>query len=115
MSREFKFKNWNSEVKYMTDPYELRDATLFPMPDRISFDDIIILQFTGLKDKNGREIYEGDIILCHKGKYKIVWDIEDGGFSAISSSLSGAMINSGWLTIGGAEVIGNIYQNLELL
>ena len=68
-----------------------------------------ICQFTGLKDKNGKEIYEGDIVL-NLGKMKFVVTWERGGFSAKNS------YNCQCLHLwDDLEVIGNLYENPELV
>lgn len=68
-----------------------------------------IMQFTGLYDKNSKEIYEGDIVkhATDEGVYKVIF--EDGGFYVLSS-YDFQTINEYPL-----EVIGNIYENPELL
>jgi len=73
----------------------------------------ILMQYTGLKDKNGKEIYEGDIVRHKDAPLEIctvIWD--GGGFYARSNiedmfySLTNKVL---------IEVIGNIYENPELL
>ena len=99
-----------------------------------SFDDIELMQYTGLKDKNGKEIYEGDIIRIrmYKGNYenyKITWindyheveednpniDMETAEFIAINEKEG---IDFNWIDSSiwfKCEVIGNIYENPELM
>lgn len=74
-----------------------------------------LMQFTGLKDKNGKEIYEGDII----GNRTNVWEIgfRNGRFGAIHPEHSKAYLcdfDNSYITTY-CEVKGNIYKNPELL
>ena len=80
--------------------------------DYFRMKDIILMQTTGLEDKNGVEIYEGDIVkYFRKGNSVIEW--KDGGF-IIKRVMDGEyeLMQS---RIAEMEVIGNIYENPELL
>lgn len=82
-------------------------------------------QFTGLHDKNGKEIYEGDIIRSFDSKgepiiHFIQYDNEEAGFVAILKGSAKGDFGYGrcyqqWITECEKEVIGNIHDNLELL
>lgn len=77
------------------------------------FEEVELMQYTGLKDKNGKEIYEGDIY--HVGdkniRYLVVWF--DSGFEGKQlRSTSYAGLKSWAKDI---EILGNIYENPELL
>lgn len=74
-------------------------------------------QYTGCKDANGNEIYEGDILKCklYNGDYEnyvIVWDEKDACFDALNKDKNNFMATSIWTV---SEIIGNIYENKELL
>ena len=78
-----------------------------------------IMQYTGLKDKSGKEIYEGDIVRGKYGKNGIVKNYEirwlTGHFAAVDrNNITG---DEHYYPIGllEGEVIGNIYENPELL
>lgn len=72
-------------------------------------------EYTGLKDKNGEEIYEGDILMCDfypcQGIYLVNWDKKDACFIAIDKK-DGYVPAYVW---DNCEIIGNIYENKELL
>jgi len=79
-------------------------------------EDYILLQYTGLKDKNGKEIYEGDIVSGKQYSKKVVYNEERTTFMLLF------YYENRWLRDNlseevstGAEVIGNIYENKELL
>jgi hypothetical protein len=68
-------------------------------------------QFTGLRDKRGVEIYEGDIIQYPTYRYRVVWDIENAGFALQIAPNELRALNS----TDRCEVIGNAHENPDLL
>lgn len=79
-------------------------------------------QYTGLHDKNGKEIYEGDIILTYgsKGdeiKHAVYYSDKEAMFRTklIGADMLGGNITQRWLNEFDFEVIGNIHDNPELL
>jgi len=75
--------------------------------------DYLIMQYTGLKDKNGKDIYEGDILNHNYENYKgKVW-FSDGCFFTGCEGFGSQTINE--LDTEWVEVIGNIYENPGLI
>jgi len=100
MNREIKFRAWDSIREEMYFGYDVYN----PVPT--GYTQLEVMQFTGLKDKNGKEIYEGDIVkpLSITGKNMVVL-FNEGMFNIA------AMMKFNY----GFEVIGNKYENPELL
>jgi len=83
--REIKFRFWDSENKVMIEPYSifdivshkylLKEFLMFPISKEKKIEEVIIpLQYIGIKDNYGTEIYEGDIIRLENGeKFNIRW------------------------------------------
>lgn len=79
--------------------------------------DWIVQQFTGLLDKNGKEIYEGDVISHGVDKFTVKWYEKHHCFALFSGSIPHRSINSGrsYLIDKQCEIVGNIYENSNLL
>lgn len=116
--RKIKFKIWDMDRKVMLssqyvifydgDFYEnFRD-----FEDGILIENIAVMQSTGLKDKNGVEIYEGDIVRYFRNELAVIV-YRDGGVGI--RSLSWGDCEPLQRRLGEIEVIGNIYENQELL
>lgn len=95
-------------IEYWINPTELKSYHVR---------NIELMQSTGLKDKNGVDVYQGDIIRCTRGcPHEVIWLEKYGGtfFGGMPAwYLSG--LSNGYSWTGREEVIGNIYENSELL
>ena len=77
-------------------------------------DEVELLQYTGLKDKNGVEIYEGDIVECfNDGLSEVLF--RKGSFGTLTYTSRGVDFYTFNEVYGACEIIGNIYENPELL
>jgi hypothetical protein len=100
--REIKFRAWDKEAKkfWWWEDLKTKTANFF----ELNFLDV--QQYTGLLDKNGKEIYEGDVLQYPSFEHgSRIFEVMD------------AMKDYRWLVdvINYSEIIGNIYENKELL
>lgn len=125
MNRTIKFRAWDKKSQKMREVVQVVWGNrLNPYPLSVSFYDTLkpvllenvkLMQFTGLHDKNGKEVYEGDVVKCSSGcPHEIVWGGGNGmpGWW-LEGTIVGLMGDYSWM--GEEEVIGNIYENPELL
>ena len=78
--------------------------------EQFSINESTLGQFTGLHDKNGKEIYEGDIVTYGNGLWVCCWHTDSWRFSNLNGNLRE---QDQWLTyaLDDLEVIGNIHEN----
>lgn len=123
MEREIKFRayvskdsRYNVKVGMINSESikEMLQDKLTKIPAEWTWSEIglVMMQFTGLKDKNGKEIYEGDIL---KDRIIVTWREDLASF---------ALMKEGWahdhyfgeaVDAGNTEIIGNIHENENLL
>lgn len=126
--REIKFRAWHKKRKKIYTVLELRlegqddeggFAKLNSPDNQLCFTPIkrvALMQYVGLKDINGKEIFEDDILLTsHTPNVRVYWDDLDGRWAGeyINSSTQPCCINDSVKYT--SEVIGNVHENPELL
>lgn len=116
--REIKFRVWCKKHKYIYDACSLKF-----IGNKVSANDNsscigeeVLMQYTGLKDKNGKEIYEGDIIKAYDHVIAVV-EYGKQGEKFVEASFYASYGNRGQsiCQMELIEVLGNIYENPELL
>ena len=121
--REIKFRAWYKPYKQMCQVESLRfdgngvytvvliEESFY---DRrlVEADEIVIEQFTGLEDKNGTEIYEGDILIDDTGEPIEYWVVKfsESGFVGECAGVAEPLFE-----LANLEVVGNIHENPELV
>lgn len=110
--REIKFRAWDGDTMHYNGVIIMDDESSVCLNGCIDCDDAQpvadIMQFTGLNDKNGKEIYEGDIVRLENTK----WLFETVDWKKLSWWLGEYMLSD--YNPQDLEIIGNIYDNPEL-
>ena len=123
-----KFRAWMKSPKWMCDVTNISfDSKLVDICQQgdiersteisVEFDEIELMQSTGLKDKNGKEVFIGDIVKCTRGcSHEVYLEKEYGGtFIGGMPAIYLKGLLSGYAWTEDEEIIGNIYENPELL
>jgi len=124
--REIKFRAWDKDKERMNyniqNYYDNLGWGYYPKDVNAVFGDFLdneyqeVMQYTGLKDKNGVESYFDDLVKWDNAIYQIIWD-EDRGIAKLKYIKGKTVWNVSLQIpyIKKMEVIGNIYENPELL
>ena len=118
--REIKFRAWDKNTKEMS-YFGLSDLTMPASEHYLRHTDNVdmmplkpVMQYTGLKDKNGKEPYHFDIVLNSRFKWIIEWGENEGGW-ILTKRKGDRIFHKNLTSTTGFEVIGNIYENGDLL
>ena len=121
MNDTLKFRAWDRNP---LDSYRMKynlhlNSAYFQQP---TLNGIVVMQFTGLKDKNGKEIYEGDLVIYQETTYQIKYIPTKACYSLVGISKFSDILAAIYdyvftelTTVKYFEIIGNIYENPELL
>lgn len=127
-----KFRAWISEADTMTNDlkgidFENETVVLkkfywedgFPVEEEVfevEIGNAILMQSTGLKDKNGKEIFEGDIVRFFDSLYTVFYDIKEGCYRLKPHDDRWVVdYMSSFSSEESFEIVGNIYENKECL
>ena len=111
MNRQIKFRIWSLEAKEMFEDFPLVREDKY-LNDVLADENYIFMQSTGLFDKNGKEVYEGDLITWGGGGIHLI-EFRDTSWAFKNEQWLFSMITQ--KERDSFEVIGNIFENPDLI
>lgn len=118
MNREIKFRAWNKLTKHIFDVQSIHFEGSIVRNGSSTFyktEDVVLMQYTGLKDKNGDDIYD-QYLLSHNGNvFKVMWSDDFSGWCYVYYLGDCRERPITKMFLEECELIGNIYLNPELL
>ena len=114
IEREIKFRAWDLKTNYWVEGLQL----VIHASGRLLTEGLVLMQYTGLKDKNGREIYEGDIVFAEEywgESGSVYWDERELQWWVKRFSGGREPLRSPFAEGTPFEVIGNVYEHPHLL
>lgn len=114
LKKEQKMDNEIDHISWLEDElYCIGDGITY----MVSAEDLVLMQSTGLKDKNGKEVFIGDIIKCTRGCLHEVYIEKEYGGTFIGGMPAVYLkdLGEGYAWTEHEEIIGNIYENPEFL
>lgn len=111
--REIKFRAWNKNEQKMTTPFAWVNESNLISSSMGSTPTHQLMQYTGLKDKNGVEIYEGDLVVDRDREQPAIVEYREDNCCFMLSSNS--FVTKECVNRFQYEVIGNTHENPELL
>jgi len=120
--REIKFRAWDESIPMMRyfEPFKNTQPNMVEV-EYVALNEIPLMQFTGLLDKHGKEVYEGDVVNFDNseiGGKKYVGEIIWNSDQTLSGLEWGLWTREGYLKtdfLGTLEIIGNKFENPDLL
>ena len=119
--REIKFRAWDAHKRMWTE-YRIHDGVVYFLDKNTGvwvgkydkrYKEFNFMEYSGLKDKNNKKIYEGDIVIQNNKRHRVIFDEENARFCIRDDEFE---LNVGFTNNNNErmEVVGNIYENSEL-
>jgi uncharacterized phage protein (TIGR01671 family) len=119
MVREIAFRAWNKKREFMDSVWLIdweHEKVCHSKHNQSDLNDCVLMQYTGIEDKNGKAIYEGEVVQFTVNKFGAdVEKVVKKGTVYYNNDMTLSV--DGWTlaNIKSREVIGNIYENPELV